>query len=137
MVEFRNAKLDKVLKKCIAVMEMPEKWAMDQANKMNIVYPHPIVAREAYRVSGIQYLPHKSYMLPDVLLERLIYWEEVEEAKPRLIKGKAVVTEDNVQRWQDLRMQGKTYKEIAEITGVKIYTVTDKLSKLKAFKEAV
>ena len=135
IVTFRNSRLDKVLKDCLSVMEMPKKWSIDKDGKIIHVYPHPIVTREAYRVKGIQYLPHKSFMLPDVLLERLIHWEEVQENW--VVKGKNDITQDDVLKWQELRMQGKSYTKIAEMAGVTAGVVSYRLKKLQVSTEAV
>lgn len=68
----REDSLDLVLFECMEIMRKPTRWGIDINNNIIELYPHPIVKREAYRVDGIEYLPHKSYNLPDVLLERLI-----------------------------------------------------------------
>lgn len=144
IVKQREDRFDNVLFQCLEIMKMPEKWAMDKDNNIITVYPHPIVKREGYRVEGIQYLPHKSYHLPNVLLDRLFYWESLtmityfkdavkhvpikkkRGRKPKVkdVNAPAVVgrpkkyTPQDVMQWVELREQGLSLREIAEITGV-------------------
>lgn len=128
----REDSLDNVYFQCLEIMRMPDKWSIDKDGNIIIVYPHPIVSREAYRVEGINYLPHKSYYLPDVLLERHLYWEEIlaKEVKktkaPKARKqGRPIKhTAESVKEWIELREQGLTFQQIGAIVGAKGSTVS-------------
>lgn len=84
IVRQREDRLDNILFECLEIMKRPEKWAIDRQGNFITVYPHPIVNREANRLK-VKYLPHKSISLPEVLLERLIYWEDLTAPKIRII----------------------------------------------------
>ncbi|MBM7691147.1 hypothetical protein JOC77_000552 [Peribacillus deserti] len=125
LVRQREDRLDNILFECLEIMKMPEKWAIDRQGNFNIVYPHPMVKREANRIEGIQYLPHKSYNLPIVLLERLLYWEEI--TKGIALKGNrkpyTKVTPNMVAEIVKLREQGLTMGKIAKQVGVSEHSV--------------
>jgi hypothetical protein len=88
-------RLDNILFECMEIMKRPEKWAMDRQGNFITVYPHPIVNREANSLK-VKYLPHKSYNLPEVLLERLIYWEYLTAPKVRITPTTESSTERKV-----------------------------------------
>lgn len=139
----RDDSLDLVLYECMEIMKQDTKWGMDRDGKMTELYPHPIVSREAHRVSGVKYLPHKSYYLPEVLLERLIVLEdEIEKVnKPRAVRaGKlgrpSKHTADEVKQWVELRKQGATLGRIAKAFQTTQSTVSNNLTKYYAEQEA-
>jgi hypothetical protein len=133
-------RLDNVLFECMEIMKRPEKWAIDRQGNFTIVYPHPIVNREANRIEGVKYLPHKSYYLPDVLLERQRYWED-------LIKGTKVkdgerkpytkVTPAMVAEILRLIDRGLAFTKIAKQVGVSDYSVKKYTTQHQEQTEAV
>ena len=136
----REDRLDVVYFECLEIMKMPEKWKVGKRGNIIAVYPHPIVSREAYRVEGIQYLPHKSYYLPEVLMARHIYWEDLlnNDAKPDVariaktrkpIKTKVVVTEELRAEIVRMANSGIPSKEIAEAVGASRTTVNNYIRK--------
>jgi hypothetical protein len=138
----RENRLDNLLFECMEIMRSPEKWAVDGQGNIINVYPHPIVEREAREIKEIVYKPHKSYYLPDVLLERAIYWEGIlEQAKKKAhrttAKGTKVIgrpkkySEAQAIEWAELREQGLTLAEIAKQSGAKPSTVSYYVNKLK------
>jgi hypothetical protein len=125
----REDSLDVVYFQCLEIMRMPEKWSIDKDGNIIIVYPHPIVSREAYKVDGIKYLPHKSYYLPDVLLERHIYWKDIlavgkkTKAKTKKKGRPTKHTAEEAKAWQELKEQGLSLHKIGEMVGAKASTI--------------
>jgi len=135
IVTQREDRLDNILFECLEIMKRPEKWAIDRQGNFVNVYPHPIVYREAHKIEGVEYLPHKSYKLPAVLLERLVYWEDLTKGETK-VKGKrgykqqtgsrkpyTRVTPAMVTEIVTLRGQGLSLSLIGEQVGVSEYTV--------------
>jgi hypothetical protein len=119
-------RLDNVLFECMEIMKRPGKWAIDRQGNFITVYPHPIVNREANSLK-VKYLPHKSYNLPEVLLERLIYWEDLTAPKVKVAptvnnstERKAYVKPTPAMVAEMLRMKDKGFSnaEVARQVGV-------------------
>jgi hypothetical protein len=144
----RENKHDNILYKCMEIAKLPTKWGVDKDNNICILYPHPIVAREAIRIDGIEYKPYKTYLLPEVLLERLVVLEdEIEayvmaQAKPKAVSTGKVGrpckhTSDEVREWVQLKESGVSFTKIAEQYNTSQGTVSNYVKKYKAEQEAM
>jgi hypothetical protein len=129
IVERAQDRLDNVYFQCVEIMRMPSKWAIDKNNNIIPVYPHPVVKREGYRVERIEYLPYKSFYLPDVLMQRHYYWQE------QTSRNATPPTKEDAIKWSKMRQSGMTYSKIAEQAGVKPHTVSYYIKKY--CKEAI
>jgi hypothetical protein len=141
-VQRTEDRLDNILFQCQEILRMPEKWAIDKQGNIITVYPHPIVKREAKRIEGIQYLPHNSYSLPDVLLGRLNYWESIlDKTKPKAPKKKnpnrkpyVKVTDEIKETIVCMSNKGASTTEIVKAVGVSKTTVE---RYVKQYKELI
>ncbi|MDF2544439.1 MAG: hypothetical protein K0S47_4157 [Herbinix sp.] len=132
--------LDEVLFDCYDIMTLPSKLRLTNKGKILKVYPHPICSENGYVVLGVQYLPHRSYYLPDALLDRVIYWDDLLDAiatkvkkqtksKVKVLGRPALYTAEDARQWAEMKKSGMTLKKIEELTGVKSHNITSYLKK--------
>lgn len=128
--------LDNRLYEALEVMAQPTKWGMNREGNFTELYPCPVF--KDGRVSGVEYRTNKAVELPEELLERLcILEDELEALAPKVKAPKQSVgrpakfsPEDALVLLQ-LREDGVTYSELAEMFGVSGTTVTNYLKKYK------
>lgn len=137
----REDSLDNVYFQCLEIMRMPDKWSIDKDGNIIIVYPHPIVSREAYRVEGINYLPHKSYYLPDVLLERHLYWDEIltpkQKGRPKKVRVTKTMNLKNVKPVKILAPKPKKDKGVKPLGRPTKYTINDAMAWFEKRKQGL
>ncbi|MBU8690575.1 helix-turn-helix domain-containing protein [Priestia megaterium] len=126
--------LDNRLYDALQVMSKPAKWGMNKDGSFTELYPCPVF--KDGRVSGVEYRTNKAVELPEELLERLCILEDELEAlapkvkAPKQIKGRpAKFSHEDATKMIELREQGVTYSELAEMFGVSGTTVSNYIRK--------
>lgn len=130
--------LDNRLFEVLEVANMPEKFGVTKDNEIITLYPVPIF--KGIRVIRVEYQTNKSFVLPEALLERICILEDEIEAVNKEMEKKApknpapkgrpskFIPEDAV-KMLELKEQGLSYKEIAEMFGTTAITVSNYMRK--------
>jgi predicted transcriptional regulator len=145
--------LDLLLYRALEAMRKPIKLGMDKDGQFVELYPVPVFSGN--KVKAVEYKTSQAVELPDDLFERLcILEDEIEKKAPKAKKVKASDketrgrkpkhTENEALHWVELKEQGFSYGEIAELTGANKTSVANYIRKynkkireeLKAQKEA-
>ena len=123
--------LDLELFKAMEIMKQATKLGIKADHSFITLYPHPTF--NGNHVTGVEYKAHKAVLLPEALLERLAVLDDTIEAnkpKAKSVRGrKPLHSPEDVKHWLELRAEGFTYGQIAEVSGAPTSTISNYLKK--------